>query len=264
MKILIWIIFLMIGMMGIAQVKVSGYYRKNGTYVQPHYRSSPDGNPTNNYSYPGNTNPYTGKTATGSQEAYLNNYYKRSSTYSNSTNLGTTSTYIPERRSSVPANFRFKGTIKSAGSVRLSPRDNSSEIFKCNTGDIVFVLEEVGNDYCRVDINGFIGFLSRSFIDETITSSGQSKVNTSIINDREESLTPIFQSPITPPTRFIFETKIRSDVNASLRLSPRDNSDEIYRCKSGEKVYVLENAGNSYYKVNVRGFVGYLHRDYMP
>jgi hypothetical protein len=57
-----------------AQVRVRGYYRKNGTYVQPHYRSKPDGNPYNNYSYPGNTNPYTGKTATGNPSTYLNNY----------------------------------------------------------------------------------------------------------------------------------------------------------------------------------------------
>lgn len=33
-----------------AQVHVRGHYRSNGTYVQPHYRSSPDGNPYNNYS----------------------------------------------------------------------------------------------------------------------------------------------------------------------------------------------------------------------
>lgn len=34
-----------------ADVYVNGYYRNNGTYVQPHYRSNPDGNPYNNYSY---------------------------------------------------------------------------------------------------------------------------------------------------------------------------------------------------------------------
>ncbi|MGD9649653.1 MAG: hypothetical protein AB7G80_09605 [Dongiaceae bacterium] len=34
-----------------ADVRVRGYYRDNGTYVQPHYRSNPDGNPYNNYSY---------------------------------------------------------------------------------------------------------------------------------------------------------------------------------------------------------------------
>ena len=34
-----------------AQVHVNGYFRSNGTYVQPHYRTYPDGNPYNNYSY---------------------------------------------------------------------------------------------------------------------------------------------------------------------------------------------------------------------
>lgn len=42
-------------------VRVRGYYRKNGTYVAPHYRSAPDGNFYNNWSTKGNVNPYTGK-----------------------------------------------------------------------------------------------------------------------------------------------------------------------------------------------------------
>jgi hypothetical protein len=61
-----------------AQTYVEGYTRKDGTYVQGHWRSSPDNNPYNNYSYPGNTNPYTGKTATGNSETYLRRYYERS------------------------------------------------------------------------------------------------------------------------------------------------------------------------------------------
>lgn len=61
-----------------AAVHVNGYYRKDGTYVSPHFRSNPDGNPTNNWSYPGNTNPYTGETATGDPATYLDNYYNRS------------------------------------------------------------------------------------------------------------------------------------------------------------------------------------------
>ena len=44
---------------------VYGYTRGNGTYVQPHWRSDPDGIPYNNFSYPGNLNPYTGKIAPG-------------------------------------------------------------------------------------------------------------------------------------------------------------------------------------------------------
>lgn len=60
-------------------VHVNGYYRSNGTYVQPHYRSAPDGNPYNNWSYPGNTNPYTGEMAGGNPDTYLKNYYDKSS-----------------------------------------------------------------------------------------------------------------------------------------------------------------------------------------
>jgi hypothetical protein len=33
----------------LAQVHVNGYHRKDGTYVQPHIRSSPDGTKSNNY-----------------------------------------------------------------------------------------------------------------------------------------------------------------------------------------------------------------------
>ena len=41
-----------------SDVYVRGYYRSNGTYVQPHYRSRPDGIVTNNYSYRGYTSNY--------------------------------------------------------------------------------------------------------------------------------------------------------------------------------------------------------------
>lgn len=76
-----------------SQVKVKGYYRKDGTYVQPHYRSNPDGNPYNNWSYPGNTNPYTGKTATGNEETYLKNYKSKNSNYSLPNYYDNNSTY---------------------------------------------------------------------------------------------------------------------------------------------------------------------------
>jgi len=44
-----------------ADVSVRGYFRRNGTYVQPHHRSSPDGIITNNWSHCGNINPHTGE-----------------------------------------------------------------------------------------------------------------------------------------------------------------------------------------------------------
>jgi hypothetical protein len=44
-----------------AQVRVGGYFRSDGTYVAPHYRSSPNSTTTDNYSTYPNVNPYTGR-----------------------------------------------------------------------------------------------------------------------------------------------------------------------------------------------------------
>lgn len=44
--------------------RVRGYTRRDGTYVAPHYRSSPDSSTLNNYSTKSNINPYTGQTGT--------------------------------------------------------------------------------------------------------------------------------------------------------------------------------------------------------
>ena len=43
---------------------VNGYTRKNGTYVAPHYRSSPNSTQRDNYGTYGNVNPYTGERGT--------------------------------------------------------------------------------------------------------------------------------------------------------------------------------------------------------
>jgi hypothetical protein len=76
-----------------AVVRVRGYYRKDGTYVQPHYRSNPDGNPYNNWSTKGNINPYTGKVGTkevpiGSgiysgtgSDVFVQGYYRKDGIY---------------------------------------------------------------------------------------------------------------------------------------------------------------------------------------
>lgn len=53
-----------------AQVRVKGYTRKDGTYVAPHYRSSPNSSKHDNYSTQGNYNPYTGKKGTVNPYSY--------------------------------------------------------------------------------------------------------------------------------------------------------------------------------------------------
>lgn len=45
-------------------VYVQGYFRSDGTYVQPHYRSAPNSTTLDNWSTKGNINPYTGEAGT--------------------------------------------------------------------------------------------------------------------------------------------------------------------------------------------------------
>jgi len=66
---------------------VRGYVRKDGTYVQGHYRSAPDGNFWNNYSAKGNVNPYTGKKGYElpppgyGSDVWVNGYFRADGTY---------------------------------------------------------------------------------------------------------------------------------------------------------------------------------------
>lgn len=52
------------------EVYVSGYYKSNGTYVEPHYRTSPNSTVNDNFSTIGNTNPHTGKAGWISRDNY--------------------------------------------------------------------------------------------------------------------------------------------------------------------------------------------------
>lgn len=48
----------------VADVSVKGHFRKDGTYVAPHTRSSPNSTTLDNWSTKGNVNPYTGQVGT--------------------------------------------------------------------------------------------------------------------------------------------------------------------------------------------------------
>lgn len=47
-----------------AAQKVKGYIKKNGTYVAPHFKTSPNKSKFDNFSTKGNINPFTGKKGT--------------------------------------------------------------------------------------------------------------------------------------------------------------------------------------------------------
>jgi hypothetical protein len=74
MKLLIAVLAV-ISLNALADQSVRGYTRSDGTYVQPHYRSSPNSYKFDNYGSQGNTNPYTG------QRGYTPNEFSGGSQY---------------------------------------------------------------------------------------------------------------------------------------------------------------------------------------
>lgn len=52
---------LLVGTAAFADEFVQGHVRRDGTYVPPHYRSTPNSTKIDNYSTRGNVNPYTGE-----------------------------------------------------------------------------------------------------------------------------------------------------------------------------------------------------------
>ncbi len=108
----------------LADVSVSGYYRKNGTYVAPYHRSSPDGDFSNNWSTRGNINPYTGQEGSkdypGVGYGSVNSSPNGLGIYQPSTDISASSQYppyvSPQYRPYVPAQY----SPMSAGGVCLS------------------------------------------------------------------------------------------------------------------------------------------------
>jgi hypothetical protein len=62
-------------------VSVSGYYRKDGTYVQPYFRTAPNSTNRDNFSTKGNVNPYTGKAGWIEPDNKYNTFYYNTYSY---------------------------------------------------------------------------------------------------------------------------------------------------------------------------------------
>lgn len=68
MKVIAAVLLCVVSATAFAAQRVDGYTRKDGTYVAPHYRSSPNSTKLDNYGTQGNVNPYTG------QKGYVDPY----------------------------------------------------------------------------------------------------------------------------------------------------------------------------------------------
>lgn len=80
-KLLALAAILLLSTPAMAQQQVNGYYRSNGTYVQPYVRSTPNYTVQDNYSYYGNTNPYSGQQGTNHYYSNPTSQYYNGSSY---------------------------------------------------------------------------------------------------------------------------------------------------------------------------------------
>jgi hypothetical protein len=218
-----------------AAVKVGGYFRKDGTYVQPHYRSNPDGNPYNNWSYPGNTNPYTGEVASGNPQTYLQNYYgNQGSTFGSSygnpssdVSYGGTSYYcnfgyyrdgeqcsrLPENAYEVSGSWQCYSGYYKQGDRCIAP-DNGwllgGQIF-CKTG---FVL--ASNNQCVTHTQNCSLHFGDHVTGSTRLGGGSSCSCESgyVWNDAQTACVP--NSPTTSDSTGISAAELQKQINALL------------------------------------------------
>lgn len=114
-----------------AAVYVKGYFRSNGTYVQPHYRSNPDGNFYNNWSTYPNINPYTGVQGTKRTPSYSSGYSGSTASIMPKTSSTTSSywtSYSSPLFSSSSPSYKTYGSSLFGSSSALG---TSSSIFGC-------------------------------------------------------------------------------------------------------------------------------------
>lgn len=246
-------IFILCFILTHAQVHVRGYYRKDGTYVRPHVRSNPDGNPSNNWSYPGNTNPYTWKTATGNPDTYLKNYNNQNS--SSSGEASSSERYNPST---------YYVTANSLN-VRSGPSTKHSVIKSLSYSDGVYVVNNLDNGWKEIsylDISDLSLRLRTGYIyGEYLSTSNPALTNDYKINNYTSS-TLLDESQFNEPYKFK-TTFNNSVVELPLRVEPNVNSREIYKCPKNSIIYVIDNSGEVYFKVYVNGYTGYLSKGYL-
>ncbi|QYS87651.1 hypothetical protein JJC03_07585 [Flavobacterium oreochromis] len=89
---------------------VRGYYKSNGTYVEPYNRTNPNNTNTDNYSTRPNINPWTGKRGTITPDYEYNT--KTNYNYSNNNNSNTNTYKELNSSVSVYSNYGESGYIK--------------------------------------------------------------------------------------------------------------------------------------------------------
>lgn len=133
-------------------VRVSGYTRSDGTYVQPYFRTAPNSTNQDNFSTIGNVNPYTGKPGWIDPDSKYNTFYYQ--TYSYPTTANTT---YEQKNSTLPISYKNRTYIEDefgAYTCYMTVKDERTfNIYDLNNNLILYLVINHKGDWRIFDNN---------------------------------------------------------------------------------------------------------------
>ena len=133
-------------------VRVSGYTRKDGTYVQPYFRTAPNSTNRDNFSTKGNVNPYTGKPGWIEPDSKYNTFYYDTYSYTPTTHKSDYAT-----NSSLPIKYKNRTYIEDeygAYTCYLTVKDERTfNIYDMNDNLILYLVINHRGDWRIFDDN---------------------------------------------------------------------------------------------------------------
>lgn len=209
-----------------SDVHVKGYYRDNGTYVAPYYRTVPNSTNIDNFSTIGNINPYTGKNGTIQPNQSSTNY---SSSYHKpyfDNNLD---------RNELLSKQYYNTTIDvfSCSAIYDKPEETGKQIEQACKGKVT-LLSQYNEKYYKVKYENIFGFMEVRWIKLPSTNSNNYDTNT-----------------FTPKIVEVFTCSAIYDKPDSLL-------GKIINQACDGKVTIISKFNNYYYKVKYASTIGYL------
>ena len=244
-------------------VYVSGYYKSNGTYVQPHYRTAPNSTNRDNFSTRGNTNPYTGQPGYITPDSNTSSTYTPSR-YSNSTTTYPKTTYSTTSKSSSNNSYNTANiytTTSSYGQLWSKPSQFDA-IRPIEKGSRVKVIEYEDGFY-KVISNGTIGYINSITINENSTMKSLKKGEREYSNTTETKTTVNEIFDIEVSKIYALPSKYVSAREANLRLGPTTITNVLTTIKRNDKIRIIDSSTySSWTKIIVEAddgfYIGFL------
>ena len=226
----------------LGQVHVNGYYRSNGTYVAPHMRSSPNSSPYDNYSYPGNTNPYTGKIATGDPDAYIRNLYNKNTDIKEIKDYPTYKKHI--------MNSEFEYVSSTTLNVRSGPSIDHPILQSLKSGNKVSILEIINSSWKKIKTGSTIGYVYSFYLTNITPQNNISNFPYSDTNNYSDNFYSSERKKLSY-LDFVHTSKL------NVRSGPSTQYSIITTLGYGSLVSVIEEINYEWSKISISYFDEY-------